>query len=64
MFEKNYMFKMCFKIHRIQKNIFKNTLFFLSTMKIWGVELCNFFDGPKKKKVEKIICLKSVLRTI
>ena len=26
--EKNYLFKMCFKNHRIQKHIFKSKLFF------------------------------------
>ena len=44
------MFKMCFKTHRIQKIYLKKTFFFSSTMKIWGVELGNFFDGGRKKK--------------
>ena len=48
MFEKSYMFKMCFKAHRIQKLYLKINFFFQPQRKFGGVELSNFFDGPKK----------------
>ena len=63
-FEKNYMLKMCFKTHRIQKIYLKINFFFSSTIeKTTKFHPPNFHSGWKKKLFLNIFLDSMGLRT-